>query len=412
MSGCGVVPDELIERYVALFPGGTVEGNFCFTIPKSETDFVLMYDVRDGYDNQRFLALANPDGVEPARVVDASPMPPSGQAAGRSRHNPVPPGRYVESADGLMALTLVSANTDADFFDFFVNNEDPYIQPPAEGNRLVAARVRVQNIGGDVNNALIIEDWGEEFTLVGSSAVQFYELWHRCRATSDWFTPALFLGGVAEIAVCFEIPESETGLVLIHTSPNPPRQPGRLRAPTLEEPRRWLAFANPDVVEAARVVDAPLEPSPGQLAGRFRSSAASPGASVYTREGLALSIVSANMDAAAEILAENPSADPPAEGSRFVTARARIEWVGGDAYDIRTVGIEQFSLVGSSAVGFSAVDNSCGALPDDLLYIELSGGGAVELDVCFEIPESETGLILVYGSLSDGSTRWMRVPEN
>ena len=401
-GGCET-PNDIRERDVALFLGGTAEAGVCFAIPKSQTDLALMYRHDRFYDKPVFLALANPDGVEPARVVDARAAPPPGQAAGRSRFNPAPPGRYVESADGLMALTLVSANMDADFFDFFDDDEDPYNRPPAEGNRLVAARVRVQNVGGSVNSALIIEGG---FALVGSSSVQFRD--RGCRATRQY--PALFLGGIAEIDVCFETQESETDLVLIHTSPDPPRQPGRLRAPRLEEPRRYLAFANPDVVEAARVVDAPLEPSPGQVAGHFRSSPAPPGASAYNPWGMAISIVSANLDAAAEILNENPSIDPPAEGSRFVAARARIAWVGGNASNITPVDVYPFNLVGSSSVVFSFY-NPCGALPDELPYIQLSGGEAAELDVCFEIPESETGLILFYGPPNDESTRWMKMPE-
>ena len=400
-GGCET-PNDFREREVALFPGGTAEVSVCFEIPKSQTDIALMYRPGHFYDKPVFLALANPDVVEPARVVDARAEPPPGQAAGRSRFNPAPPGRYVESADGLMALTLISANMDADFSDFFYSYYEPSDRIAA-GNRLVSARVRVQNVGGSVNSALIIEGG---FALVGSSSAQFRD--RGCRATRQ--DPALFLGGIAEVDVCFETPESETDLVLIHTSPDPPRQPGRLSAPQLEKPRRYLAFANPDVVEAARVVDAPLEPSPGQTAGHFRSSPAPPGASAYNPWGMAISIVSANLDAAAEILNENPSIDPPAEGSRFVAARARIEWVGGNASNITPVDIYPFNLVGSSSVVFSFY-NPCGALPDELPYIQLSGGEAVELDVCFEIPKSETDLILFYGPPNDESTRWMRMPE-
>ena len=285
-GGCDIFPNDIKERYAALFPGGTAEVSVCFEIPKSETDLALMYRPGHFYDKPVFLALANPDSVEPVRVVDASAEPPPGQAAGRSRFNPAPPGRQVESADGLMALTLVSVNPDADFSEFFYSYYEPSDRT-AEGNRLVSARVRVQNVGGSVNSALIIKGG---FALVGSSAVQFRD--RGCRATRQ--DPAIFLGGIAEIDVCFETPESETDLVLIHTSPNPPRQPGRLRAPQLEKPRRYLAFANPDVVEAARVVDAPLEPSPGQTAGHFRSSPAPLGASAYNPWGMAISIVSAN----------------------------------------------------------------------------------------------------------------------
>ena len=408
--GCGIIPDSL-EGFGALFPGGTAEGNVCFEVPKSETDLILMhYD----YPNQKFLVLANPDSVEPVRVVDARAVPHPGQAAGRSRFNPIPPGRQVESADGLVAITLVSANMDADFFDFFDDVEEyPELHNwLAEGNRLVAGRVRVQNIGGDFNNALIIEDRWDDFAVVGSSSIEFGD--SRCRADHRWFGPALFLGGVAEVDVCFAVPESETDLVLSHTSPDPPRVPGGpLRPPRLEEPRRWLAFANPDSVEAARVVDAPLEPSPGQAAGRFRSNPVPFSESAYNQWGMAVSIVSANLDAENQILSENPSIGPPAEGMRFVSARTRIEWVGGNASDVTPVGIAGFGIVGSSAVVFSAVDNSCGAIhPDELPYIQLSGGESAELDICFKLPESETDLILFYGSPNEESTRWLRMAES
>ena len=54
----------------------------------------------------------------------------------------------------------------------------------------------------------------------------------------------------------------------------------------------------------------------------------------------------------------------------------------------------------------------CAIVPDELPYIQLSGGETVELDVCFELPESETGLILFYGPPNDESARWMRLPDN
>ena len=404
--GCGIFPDSLGG---ALFPGGTAEGNICFEVPKSGTDLILMYY---DYPNQKFLALANPDSVEPARVVDARAEPHPGQAAGRSRFNPIPPGRQVESADGLVAITLVSVNMDADFFDFFDDDEEyPELHSwLAEGNRLVAGRVRVQNIGGDFNNALIIEDGWDDFAIVGSSSIEFGD--SRCRVDHRWFGPALFLGGVAEIDVCFAVPESETDLVLNHASSEVRNDHYELRH-SGEEPRRWLAFANPDSVEAARVVDASLEPSPGQVAGRFRSNPVPFGESVYNQWGMAVSIVSANLDAEDEILSENPSFGPPAEGMRFVSARTRIEWVGGNASDTTPVGVEGFGIVGSSAVVFWAVDNSCGAIPpDELPYIQLSGGEAAELDICFELPESETDLVLFYGPPNDESARWLRMPEN
>ena len=406
---CGTVPDD-IERFhesAALFPGGTLEGNLCFEVPKSETDLVLMYDDGEGYDNQRFLALANPDSAEPVRVVDA-PLEP--QAAGRSRFNPVPPGGHVESADGLLALTVISTDMDADIsaipYSRYHDRGDPYYHPPAEGNRLIAARVRVQNVGGDVDTALTAD--GGQFAIVGSSAIESHAHQRGCRATLD--PPALFLGGIVEINVCFEVPESETDLVMNYAS-GEERRESYYSPHSDDAPRRWLALGSPDTVEAARVVDASPEPAPdGQANGRLRSAAAPPGASVYDRFGMAVSIVSA-MDATDEILKYNPYNDPPAEGNRFIMARARLDWVGGNASDNVNIGGYLFGMAGSSAVVFSYDDNSCGAISHALPILELSGGEAGEMDVCFEIPQTETDLILFYGSLNEDSARWLRLPE-
>ena len=412
-GGCGLPIPNNIEAYedAILFPGGTLEGNICFEVPKSETDLILVYDTFEDYNNQIFFALAAPDSVEPVRVVDA---PLESQAAGRSRFNPVAPGRYVESADGLMAFAIVSADMDADISVIpesrYHSRGDPYYYPPAEGNRLVAARVRVQNIGGDVDSVLAAD--GGQFAIVGSSGIESYHYYRGCRATLD--PPELFLGGIAEINVCFEVPESETDLVLNHASVEEWEERMGYYSPHPDGgPRRWLAFGNPDTVEAPRVAASPPEPSPaGQATGRSRSAAAPFGASAYNRFGMAVSIVSADLDATDEILKYNPSNGPPAEGNRFVMARARVDWVGGNASDHANIGGYSFGMAGSSAVVFSYYDNSCGAISDALPLLELSGGEAGEIDVCFELPESETDLILFHGFLHDESARWLRMPEN
>ena len=70
-----------------------------------------------------------------------------------------------------------------------------------------------------------------------------------------------------------------------------------------------------------------------------------------------------------------------------------------------------FRLVGSSAIIFSSFEQSCGVIPDDL-DAELFLGGMVEGNVCFEIPESETDLILFYDPFfGSAERRWMRMPE-
>ena len=340
--------------------------------------------------DRRWLEFANPDVVEAPRVVDASITPSPGQSPGHFRTNPAPPGTTVEAKDGV-ALTVVSVNPDA---ADPVMNEYPSNKPPAEGNRFVMARVRVQNVGGDVNSEISRFN----LDLVGSSAVIFSQHEHSCGAIPNALSASLFLGGIGEGNVCFETPESETDLTLIYA---PLIYHPETSQPLIAE-RKWLALGNPDVVEASRVVDVSLKPSPNQALGHFRSNPVPPGMSVETDEGFALTVVSVNPDAAAAIT-ENPSNKPPAEGNRYLIARVRIENV---ARRVNYVWYD-FNLVGSSAVKFWSF-NSCGIVPD--LIEEPFPGGTIEGNVCFQIPESETDLILIYDSSIESQRRWLKLP--
>ena len=73
---------------------------------------------------------------------------------------------------------------------------------------------------------------------------------------NPFYAASLFLGEVYEGNVCFETPESETGLTLIYD----PRIYYPETSQHIAEERRWLALSNPYFLEAPRVVDAPLEP--------------------------------------------------------------------------------------------------------------------------------------------------------
>ena len=389
---CGVIPDEL---NAALFRGGIGEGNVCFEIPESETDLTLIHQSPCPFGlcvpDRRWLEFANPDVVEAPRIVDASLAPSPGQAPGYFRTNPAPPGTTVEAKDGA-ALTVLSVNPDA---AAAVMNEHWFNEPPAKGNRFVMARVRVQNVGGDANSE--ISDF--QFDLVGSSAVMFMEFEDSCGVIPNALYAALFPGGIGEGNVCFEIPESETDLTLIYD----PRIYDPETSLRLDEERRWLTLANPDVVEAPRVVDAPLmKPSPDQELGYFRTNPVPPGMSVETDDGFAITVVSVNPNAAAAI-AQNPFNKPPADGNRFIIARVRMENAARKARsDWR-----YFSLVGSSGVKFWSF-NACGTVPDEIE--DPFTGIMAEGNVCFQIPESETDLILIYDSSVESQRRWMKLP--
>lgn len=388
-DGCGAIPDELS---VKLFAGGIGEGNVCFEIPESATDLALIHEPLLDWSNRnrRWLTLANPDNVEVPRVVAVSLTPSPEQSPGYFRTNPIPPGMTVETDDGL-TFTIVSVNPDAT--DDVVNADPMYNSPPSEGNRYVMARVRVQDIGGEVNRETDIEG-DSDFALVGSSAVKFSWPKYTCGIIADELNVGLFLGGVAEGNVCFEIPESETDLILFYDRES-------------VSDRRWMTLANPDGVEAARDVEAPLDPSPGQTIGHFRTNPVPPGTWVETDDGLRLTAISVNPDATDVVMSEGSWVDPPAEGNRFFIVRVRVENVGGEADRETDIAYHEFKLVGSSSVQFRGT--ACDEIPDEL-RAELFPGGVSEGNTCFEIPQSETDLILFHDPIF-GGRRWMRLPN-
>ena len=401
---CGyrAVPDQL--RF-GLFAGGIRDGNVCFEIPESSANLVLFYDPLLGNSSdRRWLTLANPDSVEAPRVVEASLDPSPGQTPGHFRTNPMPPGTTVETADGL-ALTLVSVNLDA---TDAVLDENPYNDPPDAGNRFVMARVRVQNVGGDANSEKEVEE--SNFRLVGTSAVRFVPLSYTgAYACPDELDGDLFLSGMVEGNVCFQIPQSETGLVLFYYPGDSSLFDLRAAAARIGPKRRWLTLATPEGIEAVRVVESTLEPSPGQMLGHFRTNPVPLGTWVETDDGLRLTAISVNPDATDVVMSEGSWVDPPAEGNRFFMARVRVENVAGDADRETDIAYPEFKLVGSSAVKFSTFDNSCGEVPDRL-SADLFPGGVAEGNVCFEIPQSETDLILFHDPIF-GPRKWMRLPN-
>ena len=126
-------------------------------------------------------------------------------------------------------------------------------------------------------------------------------------------------------------------------------------------------------------------------------------------DGAEIRALQITADAWPLVLAENQFNDPPEQGNRFFMVRVEIT-IPSDALQSVDVDDFDFELIGDDRVIYNYSDG-CGVIPDELDR-ELFPGGRAEGNVCFEIPITERGLILIYKSeYSDDSRRFLRITE-
>ncbi len=120
-----------------------------------------------------------------------------------------------------------------------------------------------------------------------------------------------------------------------------------------------------------------------------------------------MTIVSYTPDATAVVLDTNRYNDPPTAGNQFAIVRVRATYTGSsfDSFD----GSYRLRAVGASNVTFTTFDPSCVVIPGPISDATLFSGGTVEGNICFEIPTSDAGSLMIYDDyfLSElSSWRW------
>ena len=110
-------------------------------------------------------------------------------------------------------------------------------------------------------------------------------------------------------------------------------------------------------------------------------------------DGTEISVLAIIADARQQIAEENMFNDPPEEGNRFYMIRVEIVYPSGD--ESISVREADFILIGDNRLIYAPFDQTCGLIPDKLRG-EIFGGGRIEGNICFEIPEDEAGLILIH----------------
>ena len=140
------------------------------------------------------------------------------------------------------------------------------------------------------------------------------------------------------------------------------------------------------------------------------------GGTLIGSDGTEILVVGIIPDARQQIAEENQFNDPPAEGNQFYMIS--VEVVNPPGNEPITVTNLDFKLIGDNRVVYTAFENRCGLIPDALgdgLGTEIFGGGRVQGNICFEIPEGEGGLLLIHEpglfgfGLGDRSRRYLRL---
>lgn len=97
------------------------------------------------------------------------------------------------------------------------------------------------------------------------------------------------------------------------------------------------------------------------------------------------------------VASENSFNDPPSAGKQFYIARVSVTYQGKDtgqpAIDLN------FQAVGTSGVGYTTFNDSCGVVPDDPFLTagsDLFAGGSVEFNVCWSIASKDAGSLVMY----------------
>ncbi len=98
-------------------------------------------------------------------------------------------------------------------------------------------------------------------------------------------------------------------------------------------------------------------------------------------------------DARRQVAEENQFNDPPQEGKRFYMVSVEVSYPSGSSSI--AVSDTDFSLIGENRVVYDSFDYDCGVIPNELDG-EVYGGGRIQGNICFEIPDDEGGFILIH----------------
>ena len=328
-----------------------------------------------------------PPTVTPIPSPTSTPTPPP---IGSSSFNPVAAGSTLLTDDGL-GITVMSVNEDA---WPEIQAESSWNDPPKSGNKFRIIEVRVQVVNGhyDATNSISPYD----FKAVGSSGIKF-SVGGECGAVpNELNSTTMFQGAVIQGNLCVEVPETETDLQIYYES-------------GYDSQKYWSKAVQPSSIELLRNVSPEVITDPTVNIGTRRTNPALAGWTLLTDNGLGITVTSINSDAWPEVLAANSYNDPPKSGNNYRMIEVRIQVVDGYFNEGITISHYDFQVVGSSAIWAG----SCGLYPvlPNPISATIYQGAVIQGNLCVEVPETETDLLLYYQSSSDSPQFWSKIEE-
>lgn len=150
---------------------------------------------------------------------------------------------------------------------------------------------------------------------------------------------------------------------------------------------------------AIRGGDAPATPRPEPSAGAAGTQTQT---QTQTWEGLHIAVTNVIGRGWPLVKAQNRFNDPPLQGRRMVIITLRITATGTVADRYLQLTATDFQLVGKDGRLYTTwgSETGCGVVPDELDGV-VARDVALEGNVCFQVPQDETGFQLVYDRQAD-----------
>ena len=348
--------------------------------------------------------------LEPTPTPTATPIPPPTPTPtplppGFTIDNPVEAGVVLKGADGteIVATAIVE-----DAWEL-IHAKNQFIDPPSEGNLFYMVTIGMAFNYGD--GSLIVDE--SDFRLIGKNRVLYHPHKNSC-GSLEWtshpsfginpLTRELFIKGRTRGNICFEISEDESNLLLVH---QPESTTESLRFLTLD------SLANGSPSDLTTISVEPRQDSLSFPPGFTVDNPVEAGGTLNGTDGTGIVATDIIEDAWELIRARKRFYDPseerfymPEEGYRFYMVTVEVANNTGEG--LINVKESDFALTGDHRAVYVPHWDSCGVIPDELDG-EVFIGAKIKGNICFEIPESDSNMILIHQPGASGHVNnWLR----